>query len=53
MDSKLYGIGVFLTLVGGSGLAEISTSAHGSFVVCAIAFSIGVSLCVTEFFRKG
>lgn len=53
MNTNAYGIGVFLTLVGGAGLAEISTSSHGSFILCVTMFSIGLSLCISEFIRKG
>jgi len=49
--TKLYGIGVLLTFIGGAGLAEISTSSHGNFILCATLFSVGVAICLTEFIR--
>lgn len=49
MGSKRYGIGVLLTLLGGSGLAEISTSNHGSFALCVTMFAFGFAICITEF----
>ena len=52
MNTNAYGIGVFLTLLGGAGLAEISTSNHGSFAICVTMFSIGFAICVNEFLRK-
>lgn len=51
MGSKSYGIGVLLTLLGGSGLAEISTSSHGSFLLCAVMFSVGLGLCLWSYKR--
>lgn len=48
-----YGIGVLLTLFGGSGLAEISTSNHGCFALCVSMFAVGFAICITEFFKKG
>ena len=52
MKSKTYGIGVLLTLLGGSGLAEISTSNHGCFWLCASMFAVGFSLCIAEYIRN-
>lgn len=51
MGSKRYGIGVLFTLLGGSGLAEIATSSHGSFLICAALFSIGFAICLVELIR--
>lgn len=48
---RLYGFGVLLTLLGGSGLAEISTSNHGCFAICVSMFAVGFAICVTEFVR--
>ena len=47
--SKIYGIGVLLLLVGGAGLAEISTSSQGSFWLCNIVFSLGVAMVITSY----
>ena len=52
INTTLYGWGVFLLLLGGSGLAEISTSNHGSFAVCVTMFSVGLAICINEFLRK-
>lgn len=52
MNTSSYAIGVFLVLLGGAGLAEISTSSHGSFALCVTMFSIGLSLCISEFIRR-
>ena len=49
--TKLYGIGVLFTFIGGAGLAEISTSNHGNFILCATLFSIGAAICIAEFIR--
>jgi len=46
---KAYAVGCLLTLVGGSGLAEISTSNHGCFWLCAITFSIGIGMCIWNY----
>lgn len=45
-DTDIHGIGALLMIFGGSGLAEISTSNHGCFWLCATLFSIGVALCL-------
>lgn len=49
--NKAYGIGVLLTLFGGAGLAEISTSNHGCFWLCATMFSVGVAMCLWSYGR--
>jgi hypothetical protein len=41
-----YGIGALLMLLGGSGLAEIETSNHGCFWLCAVMFSVGIGFCI-------
>lgn len=48
---KKFAIGVLMIFCGGSGLAEISTSNHGCFWLCAITFSIGVGLCLAGYER--
>lgn len=40
-SESLYAKGVLLTVLGGAGLAEISTSNHGCFWLCATVFAIG------------
>ena len=40
-------LGVFLVIFGGAGLAEISTSNHGCFWVCAVMFAVGFAMCLT------
>lgn len=51
ISNKTYAAGVLMVLVGGSGLAEISTSNHGNFILCTIVFSVGLSLCIAGFRR--
>ena len=46
-----FAIGVLMIFCGGSGLAEISTSNHGCFWLCAITFSIGVGFCLAGYER--
>lgn len=48
---KAYGIGALLTLCGGAGLAEISTSNHGCFWLCTLMFSVGLALCLWSYER--
>ena len=48
-SNKVYAVGCLLTLVGGAGLAEISTSNHGCFILCAVMFSIGIGMCVWSY----
>ena len=48
---RKFAIGVLLILLGGSGLAEISTSNHGCFWLCAIMFSVGIGLCLAGYER--
>lgn len=47
--SKLYGIGVLLTFLGGNGLVEINMGNHGCFVICTLMFSVGFAICLTDF----
>ena len=39
-------IGAVLTTFGGAGLAEISTSNHGCFWLCAVMFAVGFAMCL-------
>lgn len=43
---KTYCYGVLLTVLGGAGLAEISTSNHGCFLLCAVMFAVGFVICL-------
>lgn len=52
MTGKQYGIGVLLTLLGGSGLAEIEVTNHGCFWLCTIAFAVGLALCITSYIKE-
>jgi len=52
MKGSRYATGVLFTLIGGNGLAEISTSNHGCFWLCAIAFVFGLSVCMYELITK-
>lgn len=47
--NKVYGTGCLLTLIGGAGLAEISTSNHGCFVLCTAMFAIGLAMCIWSY----
>lgn len=47
--NRVYLAGCTLMLFGGCGLAEISTSNHGSFILCATLFSIGIGLCLWSY----
>lgn len=51
MGRKLYGIGVLFTLLGGAGLAEISTSNHGCFAICVTMFAVGFAICLTNIIK--
>ena len=52
MKGTRYATGVLLTLIGGSGLAEISTSNHGCFWLCNLLFVAGISICLYEIITK-
>lgn len=52
INSNTYALGVVLVLLGGNGLAEISTSNHGCFAICVTMFAVGFAICITEFLRK-
>jgi len=43
---KAFIVGVLLMVYGGAGLAEISTSSHGCFWLCAVALAVGIGLCL-------
>lgn len=45
-------IGAILTLFGGSGLAEISTSNHGCFWLCAVMFAVGFGMCLKGYIHE-
>lgn len=51
MKGNRYATGALCALAGGSGLAEISTSNHGCFWLCAVIFTIGISTCLFEIIR--
>ena len=48
-NNTLFGVGCLMTVFGGAGLAEISTSNHGCFWFCAILFSVGLGLCLWSY----
>ena len=50
-SNKLFIAGVLLMFFGGAGLAEISTSNHGCFWLCAVMFSVGIGLCLAGYER--
>lgn len=52
INTNRYAVGVSLTLLGGSSLAEITTSNHGGFWISVVAFAVGFAICITEFLRK-
>ena len=45
-------IGAVLTTFGGAGLAEISTSNHGCFWLCAVMFSVGLAMCLMGYIHE-
>ena len=51
MRDKLYGKGLVLTILGGAGLAESITSGRGSFIFCAIIFSIGFGCILASYVK--
>lgn len=46
---RAYFTGAILTLVGGTGLAEIQMTSHGCFWLCAITFSVGLAMCIWSY----
>ncbi len=46
---SVHGIGVLMIVFGGVGLTKISLSDHGSFIVFAFMFSVGIGLCLTGY----
>lgn len=50
--NKRYGVGLILFLFGGSGIAENITSGRGSFMFCAIIFSIGLAFILDSYVCK-
>ena len=47
--NKLYVWGVFLTIIGGAGLAGIEMDSHIFFWIYAITFSAGIGLCLAGY----
>ena len=45
-------IGAILTTFGGAGLAEISTSNHGCFWLCAVMFAVGFAICLMGYIHE-
>jgi len=45
-------IGAILTVFGGAGLAEISTSNNGCFWLCAVMFSVGFGMCLMGYIHE-
>lgn len=50
--NKQYGVGLILFLFGAAGMAENITSGRGSFIFCAIFFSIGLALILDSYVHK-
>lgn len=48
INSRIYMIGVLMTLFGGAGLEGISLTNHGCFWLCNIMFSVGVGICAYQ-----
>lgn len=48
---KLYGYGLLIWMLGGAGLAENITSGRGSFMVCAVIFSIGLGMIIGSYIK--
>lgn len=51
INNKVYAAGVLMVLVGGAGLAEISTSNHGCFALCVTVFSLGFACCIAGYLK--
>lgn len=49
MKGSMYCKGLILTIFGGAGLAESITSGRGSFIICAIIFSIGFGTILASY----
>lgn len=43
---KINGLGVMLVIIGGAGLAQIQMDANGCFWLFAVAFALGVAMCL-------
>lgn len=48
---KLYGWGLVVFLFGSAGLAENITSGRGSFMVCAVIFSVGLGMIIGSYIK--
>jgi len=48
-SGSLYGWGLFLTVFGGAGLAEVITSNRGSFMVSAVIFALGFGMILVSY----
>lgn len=48
-NNTLFGVGCLMTVFGGAGLAEISTSSHGSFWFCTLMFAVGLGICLWSY----
>ncbi len=46
---RSYGIGVLLVVLGGAGISENITSGRGSFMVCAVVFSVGLGMVLWSY----
>ena len=46
---KLYGWGLFTWFLGMAGIAEHITSGRGSFMVCAVLFSVGLGMILWSY----
>lgn len=49
--SKLYVLGLILTIIGGTGLAGINVNSDLLFWIYTIMFSVGFGCCLTGYIR--
>lgn len=48
---RLYGYGLMIWILGSAGLTENITSGRGSFMVCAVIFSIGLGMIIGSYIK--
>ena len=50
-ENKLYAWGLFFTVFGGAGLAEVITSNRGSFIVSTVIFAVGFAMILWSYVK--
>ena len=48
---KLYGYGLMIWMAGCAGMAEHITSGRGSFLACAVIFSVGLGMIIGSYLK--